>query len=92
MCKVALTQDKYKKGRTVCKLCYNNHVLAYYGIKNCSSSSSKSDAKTQTDFSNKQDSSNKQTRSSKPDSLLNNLVQINKIDPVNKLVQRTRYI
>ena len=25
---IAKTRDKYEKGRTVCKLCYNNHVFA----------------------------------------------------------------
>ena len=29
-CNVVLTQNNYKKGRTVCKLCYNNNVLRYY--------------------------------------------------------------
>ena len=29
-CSVTLNQDIYNKGRTVCKLSYNNHVLAYY--------------------------------------------------------------
>ena len=71
-CNIALTQDNHNKGRTVCKFCYNNHVLAYYKNKFCSNSSSKSDASTQTDFlsgkqdsSYEQDSSNKQDRSSK---------------------------
>ena len=29
-CNIVLTRDNYKKGRTVCKLCYNNNVLTYY--------------------------------------------------------------
>ena len=29
-CIFAITHDNYKKGRTVCKLCYDNYVLAYY--------------------------------------------------------------
>ena len=28
-CYTVLTQDNYKKRRTVCKVCYNNNVLAY---------------------------------------------------------------
>ena len=70
-CNIVLTQDTFKRGRTVCKLCYNNHVLVYYNNKFCSNSSPKSDVSTQTDFSdernslNKQDSSNKQVRSRK---------------------------
>ena len=64
-CNIVLTQDNYKKGRTVCKLCYNNNVLRYYKNKFCSNPSPKSDASTQTDFSNELDSSNKQLRSRK---------------------------
>ena len=64
-CNIVLTQDKYKKGRTVCKFCYNNNVLRYYKSKFCSNPSPKSDASTQTDFSDELDSSNKQVRSRK---------------------------
>ena len=73
-CNIVLTQNNYKKGRTVRKLCYNNHVLKYYKNKFCSNSSPKSDVITQTDFSdkrtssNKQDSTNKQGRSRKQNS------------------------
>ena len=63
--KIVLTQDIYKKGRTVCKLCYNNHVLAYYEDKFCPNSSLKTDASTQTDFSDEQNSLNKQDSSNK---------------------------
>ena len=28
-CDIASTQNNYRKGRTVCKWCYNNHVLGY---------------------------------------------------------------
>ena len=59
-CNVTLNQDTYKKGRTVCKLCYNNHVLTYYKNKFCSNSSLKTDVGTQTDFCDNQDSSRKQ--------------------------------
>ena len=61
-CSVTINQDNYKKGRTVCKLCYNNHVLAYYKNKFCSNSSLKTDVGTQTDFSDK-DCSRKQVSS-----------------------------
>ena len=64
-CGVVLTQDNYKKGRTVCKLCYNNNVLRYYKNKFGSDLASKTDAGTQTDFSSELDSSNKQVRSSR---------------------------
>ena len=64
-CNIVLTQDNYKKGRTVCKLCYNNNVLRYYKNKFCSISSPKSDVGTQTDFSDEIDSSNKQVKSRK---------------------------
>ena len=30
MCNIAVTQDNYKKARTVCISCYNNHVLTFY--------------------------------------------------------------
>ena len=64
-CNIVLTQDNYKKGRTVCKLCYNNKVLRYYKNKFCSNPSPKSDASTQTDFSDELDISYKQIRSRK---------------------------
>ena len=67
-CSIVLTQDNYKEGRTVCKLCYNNNVLRYYKNKFCSNSTPKSDVSTQTDFldsSNKQVTSRKQTKSKK---------------------------
>ena len=61
-CNIVLTQDNLKKGRTVCKLCYNNNVLAYYKYKFDSNSSLKTGVGTQTDFSDELDSSNKQIR------------------------------
>ena len=47
-CNNILTRDNYKKGRTVCKFCYNNNVLRYYKNKFCSNPSPKSDVGTQT--------------------------------------------
>ena len=64
-CNIVLTQDNYKKGRTVCKLCYNNNVLRYYKNKFCSNTSPKSDVGTQTDFSDELDIPYKQVRSRK---------------------------
>ena len=64
-CNIVLTQDNYKKGRSFCKLCYNNHVLAYYKNEFCSYSSPKSDVSTQTDFSDERVNSNKPVRSIK---------------------------
>ena len=64
-CNIVLTQDNFKKGRTVCKFCYNNKVLRYYKNDFCSNSSPKSDASTQTDFSDEFDISYKQVRSRK---------------------------
>ena len=64
-CNIVLTQDNYKKGRTVCKFCYNNNVLRYYKNKFCSNPSPKSDVSTQTDFSDELDISYKQVRSRK---------------------------
>ena len=64
-CNIILTRDNYKRGRTVCKLCYNNNVLRYYKNKFCSNPSPKSDVGTQTDFSDQLDSSNKQVKSRK---------------------------
>ena len=66
-CNIAITQHKYRKGRTVCKLCYNNYVFAYYKIKFCSNSSPKSDVGTHTNFSDKQEGLNKKVGSSKKD-------------------------
>ena len=51
-CIIVLTRDNYKKGRTVCKLCYNNNVLTYYKNKFCFNSSHKLDVSTQTDWNN----------------------------------------
>ena len=62
---IVLTQDNYKKGRTVCKFCYNSIVLRYYKNKFCSNSSPRSDSSTQTDFSDELDFSYKQVRSRK---------------------------
>ena len=64
-CNIVLTQDNYKKGRSVCKFCYNNNVLRYYKNKFGSNTSPKSDASTQTDFSNELDVSNKVDKSRK---------------------------
>ena len=50
-CNIDIGQYKYKKGSTVCKLCYNNQVLAYYKNKLCLNPSPESDAGTQTDIS-----------------------------------------
>ena len=57
-CDIVLNRDNYKRGRTVCKLCYNNNVLRYYKNKFCSNLSPKSDVGTQTDFSDQLDRSN----------------------------------
>ena len=64
-CNIVLTQDICKKGRTVCKLSYNNIVLRYYKNNFCSNTSPKSDVGTQTDFSDELDISSKQVRSRK---------------------------
>ena len=88
-CDIALTQDNYKKRRTVCKFCYNNNVLRYYKNEFCSSPSPKSDVSTRTDFSDisyKQNRSRKQTKSSKQ-SISNNI--IGKDDP-NQLCDKLR--
>ena len=66
-CNIANSQHNCKKGRTVCKICYNNHVLAYYKIDFCLNSSANTDAITQTDFSNKQASANKHDNSTEKD-------------------------
>ena len=65
-CNVPISHVKYRKCGTVCKVCYNNHVLAYYKKKFCPNSS-KSNVSTQTDFSDKQDFSSKYDRSIKRD-------------------------
>ena len=59
-CNIVLTQDNCKKGRTVCNLCYNKKVLAYFKIKFCPYSSPKTDASTHTDFSDEVDRFNRQ--------------------------------
>ena len=64
-CNIVLTQYNNKKGRTVCKPCYNNNVLRYYKNNFCSNISPKSDVSTQTDFSDELDISYKQVRSKK---------------------------
>ena len=64
-CNNVLTQDNYKKGGTVCKLCYYNNVLRYYKNKFCSNTSPKSDVGTQPDFSDESDIPYKQVRSRK---------------------------
>ena len=53
-CNNVIPQHKYKRGRTVCKGCYNNHVLSFFKNRFCQNSSLKSYSSTQTDFSNKQ--------------------------------------
>ena len=93
-CNIILTQDNYKKGRTVCKLCYNNNVLRYYKNIICSNNSPKSDVGTQTDFSDELDISYKQVRSrkqtkSKKQSISNN--NIIDADP-NHLCDKLREI
>ena len=64
---IAVTWDNYKKARTVCKFCYNNHVLAYYKNRFCPNSSPKPDISTQKELSIKQDGSDKQESSNKRD-------------------------
>ena len=49
-CNIILTRDIYKKGRSVCKVCYNNGVLTYYKNKFGSNSAIKIDISTQTEF------------------------------------------
>ncbi len=63
-CNIVLTQDNYKKGRTVCRMCYNNNVLSYYK-NNFSDSSLKTDACTQTDFLDECDTTNNKIISKK---------------------------
>ena len=93
-CNIVLTQDNYKKGRTVCKLCYNNIVLRYYKNKFCSDPSPKSDASTQTDFSDELDISYKQVRSRKQTKSRKQAISnINIIDSVpNHLCEKLREI
>ena len=62
-CNIVLNQDNYKKGRTVCKMCYDINVLRYYQNKFCNNPSTKSDVGTQTDLLDGLDSSNKQIKS-----------------------------
>ena len=74
-CDIILTQDNYKKGRTICRVCYNNNVLTYYKNKFGSNSSIKTDVSTQTDFSDvsdntKQNTTIKKRRSTKKDNLI----------------------
>ena len=84
-CDIVLTQDNYKKERTVCKKCYNNNVLAYYKNKFGSNSPLKTDVSTQTDFSDNQDCSRKQVRSRKE-------VSTRKQDDSNKQETSINYI
>ena len=89
-CDIVLTQDIYKKGRTVCKFCYNNNVLRYYKNKFCSNSP-KSDVSTQTDFSDqldisyKQVGSKKQTKSRKQAISNNNIADVDSNHLCDKL-------
>ena len=54
-CNIDITQVSYEKGRTVCKFCYNNHVLTYYKNEFGFTSSLKTDVVTQTDLSDNRD-------------------------------------
>ena len=87
-CNFNLTKDNYKKGRTVCRFCYNNNVLRYYKNKFCSNTSTKSDVGTQTVFSDELDISYKQTKSKKQPIMNNNITDI---DP-NHLCGKLREI
>ena len=78
-CNIILTRDNYKKGRTVCKLCYNNNVLRYYKNKFCSNPTPKSDVGTQTDISDQLDSSNIQVKSRKQNKTKKQAISINNI-------------
>ena len=60
-------RNYYRKRRTVCKLYYNNQVLAYYKNESCPNSPTKSNVITQTDLTNKQDVSREQDSSRKQD-------------------------
>ena len=84
-CNNAITQDNYRNGRTVCSLCYNGHVVAYYKINFRLKSSTKSDVRTKTDFSNKQDVPRKHDSSNEQDRLKNRIDQINRVDQINKI-------
>ena len=64
-CNNVLTHDNYKKGRSICKLCYNNNVYRYYKNKFVSDLVSETDACTQTDFSDELSNSNKKITSKK---------------------------
>ena len=86
-CKIVLTQDNFRKRRTVCKFCYNNNVLRYYKNKFCCNTSPKSDVSSQTDFSDEIDSSNKQVRSKKQIKSGNKLFQLNNIVQINRIFQ-----
>ena len=93
-CNIVLTQDNYKKGRTVCKFCYNNNVLRYYKNKFCSNPSLKSDASTQTDFSDELDITYKQVRSTKKTKTRKQVISNNNtidVDP-NHLCDKLREI
>ena len=74
-CNIVLTQDNYKKRRTLCRFCYNNNVLRYYKNKFCYNPSPKSDAGIQADFSDELDISQ------------NKLDLENKLNLGNKLFQ-----
>ena len=93
-CNIVLTQDNYKKARTVCEFCYNNNVLRYYKNKFCYNPSPKSDASTQTDFADELDLSNKQVRSRKQTKSKKQAISNNNIidaDP-NRLCDKLREI
>ena len=93
-CNIFLTQDNYKKRRTVCKFCYNSNVLRFYKNKFCSNPSPKSDVGTETDFSDELDISYKQVRfrrqtNSRKQTISNN--NIIDVDP-NQLCDKLREI
>ena len=77
-CKIVLTLDKYKKGRTVCKLCYNHHVLTYYRTIVIIHLLKQMLALKQTFQINRKFQINKMVRKNKLD-MVNMIVQINKI-------------
>ena len=78
-CNIVLTQDNYKKRRTVCKLRYNNYVLRYYKSKFGANSCSKTDVGTQTDLSDEQERLIKQKFQTKKLDLINKVFLITKI-------------
>ena len=94
-CEIVLTRDNYKKGRTVCRICYNNNVLTYYKNKFGYNSSLKANASTQTDFLdvcnsliNQDISTDKSTfnvcdNSNKKQNISNNKVRSTKKDNLN---------